>query len=125
MRSRYSAFCLGEVDYLIATRHPSGRRLDDRRQLLATLAKTEWVNLRVLATELGTAEDETGEVEFVATYKEDGILRQLHERSHFVREGDRWFYASGEHENLRALPKPGRNEPCWCGSGKKYKKCHG
>ena len=20
--------------------------------------------------------------------------------------------------------KPGRNEPCWCGSGKKYKKCH-
>src|SRR5450759_802013 len=20
--------------------------------------------------------------------------------------------------------KPGRNDPCWCGSGKKYKKCH-
>ena len=24
----------------------------------------------------------------------------------------------------RAAPKLGRNEPCWCGSGKKYKKCH-
>jgi preprotein translocase subunit SecA len=25
----------------------------------------------------------------------------------------------GEHDKL------GRNDPCWCGSGKKYKKCHG
>ena len=23
------------------------------------------------------------------------------------------------------LPVPGRNDPCWCGSGRKYKKCHG
>jgi preprotein translocase subunit SecA len=25
----------------------------------------------------------------------------------------------------RDEPKIGRNDPCWCGSGKKYKKCHG
>jgi preprotein translocase subunit SecA len=25
----------------------------------------------------------------------------------------------------REEPKIGRNDPCWCGSGKKYKKCHG
>jgi len=28
--------------------------------------------------------------------------------------------------NEEAAPaqRPGRNEPCWCGSGQKYKKCH-
>jgi uncharacterized protein len=26
---------------------------------------------------------------------------------------------------LRKAPEPGRNDPCPCGSGKKYKKCHG
>jgi preprotein translocase subunit SecA len=25
----------------------------------------------------------------------------------------------------REEPKIGRNDPCWCGSGKKFKKCHG
>jgi uncharacterized protein YecA (UPF0149 family) len=29
----------------------------------------------------------------------------------------------GKEENKTSV-KPGRNEPCWCGSGKKYKKCH-
>jgi uncharacterized protein len=28
-------------------------------------------------------------------------------------------------ETVRKAPKPGRNDPCWCGSGKKFKKCHG
>jgi len=25
----------------------------------------------------------------------------------------------------RETPKLGRNDPCFCGSGRKYKKCHG
>jgi preprotein translocase subunit SecA len=25
----------------------------------------------------------------------------------------------------REAPKLGRNDPCYCGSGQKYKKCHG
>ena len=34
--------------------------------------------------------------------------------------------ASHEHKTVRREgPKLGRNDPCWCGSGKKYKKCHG
>ena len=124
MRSRYSAFCLGEIEYLLATRHPSQRQPNDRADLLQTLSRTQWVRLQVLTTSRGAATDDAGQVEFVATYHEDGVIGQLHERSHFVKENDRWFYHSGEYENLAPPPKPGRNEPCWCGSGKKYKKCH-
>ena len=102
MRSRYTAFCRGEVDYLIATHHPSKRQGDDRQSLTQTIAETEWLNLRVLASrEMG----EVGTVEFVAFFKAQGTLSQLHERSDFVRLE--------------------RNDPCWCGSGKKFKKCHG
>ncbi len=31
-----------------------------------------------------------------------------------------YFTGSDEEE----IPKLGRNDPCWCGSGKKYKRCH-
>lgn len=27
-------------------------------------------------------------------------------------------------EPARRAERPGRNDPCWCGSGNKYKKCH-
>ncbi len=124
MRSRYSAFCLGKIEYLLATRHASRRQPNDRANLIQTLSRTNWVRLQVLATDRGAADDDSGHVEFVASYHEDGTAGQLHERSFFVKEDDRWFYHSGEYENLAPLPKPGRNEPCWCGSGKKYKKCH-
>jgi SEC-C motif-containing protein len=100
-------------------------RLDLREKLVRTVSDTEWTRLTILDTEGGLEDDEHGEVEFVAGYRESGVAKQLHERSTFVREGGRWFYVSGKYENLRPLPKPGRNEPCWCGSGKKFKKCHG
>ncbi len=127
MRSRYSAFHQGKIDYLIATSHPSTRRVTDRETFARTVSNTTWTGLRVLAVDGGTEADDTGRVEFVAYYCETGERRatkQLHERSSFVKENGRWFYLSGEHEGLRPVPKPGRNDACWCGSGRKYKKCH-
>jgi len=115
MRSRYSAFCTGNVNYLIATRHSSQRAAADRQTLAQTIAETKWLSLRVLhASE--------SQVEFVAFYQSQGQLSQLHERSNFVSESGRWFYVDGVH-----LPpiKLERNDPCWCGSGKKLKQCHG
>ncbi len=131
MRSRYSAFHEGKIDYLIATLHASKRQLTDRDDLARVVSTTTWTGLRVLAVDGGTEGDETGHVEFVAYYCESGAAKhqagttkQLHERSRFVKEDGRWFYLSGDHESLRPIPKLGRNDPCWCGSGKKYKKCH-
>lgn len=119
MRSRYTAFCRGDVDYLIATHHPSKRQGDDRQSLSQTIAMTEWLGLRVLHS---GATDDVGTVEFVAFFNAQGTPSQLHERSEFVRQAGRWYYLQG-----KLLPpiRIERNDPCWCGSGRKYKKCHG
>jgi SEC-C motif-containing protein len=121
MRSRYTAFCQGRVDYLIATHHPTQRTPDERLSLSQTVQSTTWLGLTVLHTEAGQPEDDTGVVEFVAIYR-DGAVGQLHERSRFRKQKGRWFYLEGD-----PLPPltPKRHEPCWCGSGKKFKQCHG
>lgn len=123
MRSRYSAFAVGNVEYLLATHHPSQQQPNPRAGLLQTVSRTNWIGLQILATRQGAENDTSGWVEFVAAYEEGGVTGRLHERSEFVRENGRWFYLSGDAKNL-APPKLGRNQPCWCGSGKKYKKCH-
>lgn len=118
MRSRYSAFYLAEVDYLIATLHPSKRRLDERELLQSTINNTQWLGLNVLDHQ---QKNELAEVEFVAFYQ-DNPVGQLHERSRFTCESGEWFYHDGI---LLPAIKLGRNDPCFCGSGKKLKRCHG
>jgi SEC-C motif-containing protein len=124
MRSRYSAFASANIDYLLATLHPSQHQADERQALAQSIASSEWLSLTVLATEAGQAGDLEGVVEFAARYQQTGEQGVLHERSRFVFEHGRWFYVDGEFEPVPAN-KPGRNDPCWCGSGKKFKKCHG
>ena len=120
MRSRYTAFATGEVAYLIATHHPSKRQADDEHVLRVSLRDTEWLSLRVLA--VPQTHGNHGIVEFVAFYRNKGKIGQLHERSTFVREAGQWCYLDG----LRLPPVAmGRNDPCWCGSGRKLKQCHG
>jgi SEC-C motif domain protein len=121
MRSRYSAYHQGNIDYLIATHHPTQRYAGQRAAILQSTARTTWLGLRVLATQAGQATDSQGLVEFVAYY-EDPQPGQVHERSRFTRQKDRWLYVDGD-----GLPPlwPRRSDPCWCGSGKKYKACHG
>lgn len=84
-----------------------------------------WTGLEILHTEAGELGDENGTVEFLAHYRTPAITSSLHEKSSFVREDGQWFYE--EDETLTSQPlrseKVGRNQPCPCGSGKKYKKC--
>jgi SEC-C motif-containing protein len=83
MRSRYSAYVLGRVDYLRATWHPSTMPLD------LALQPVKWLGLEVRHAQ--TAGD-TGVVEFVARCRERGRAQRLHETSRFVRLGERWYY---------------------------------
>ncbi|MEO1591924.1 MAG: YchJ family protein [Cyanobacteria bacterium J06632_22] len=121
MRSRYTAYAKGKADYLFKTHHPSQRTFEERFELAKTIKNTRWLRLTVLATQKGQSQDKTGVVEFVAVYA-DPNPGQLHERSRFTRQNGQWFYLDG-----KRLPPlhPKRNEPCWCGSGKKFKQCHG
>jgi SEC-C motif domain protein len=104
MRSRYTAFVRGDVDYLIQTLYPDQREPHDRRLLRQSMQQTQWLKLTVLKTQRGQPQDKKGVVEFVAQYRETqaqgfdaATVHQLHERSQFVREGGQWFYVTGEH----------------------------
>jgi len=85
--------------------------------------------LQILGTEGGTANDTEGSVEFVATYKLNKLKLDHRERATFKKERrqvvlHRRRRAEGPAVK-RTEPRVGRNDPCPCGSGKKYKKCHG
>jgi len=116
MCSRYSAFYLGNTSYLIATLHPDKRQSNDERVLKETIEQTQWLGLKIIKHQ---SHGETATVEFVAFYQ-DNDIGQLHECSNFIKQSGVWFYIDGD-----ILPsiKISRNETCFCGSGKKSKKC--
>ena len=119
VRARYTAFCYGEIGYLIDTLHPRKRRLGDSFSLSKRIKKTRWIGLKIIGSE--REDDIVSYVDLVAFRIEQGMIAQQHERSRFSFINDKWFYFDGEE-----LPpiKLERNEPCFCGSGKKFKKCH-
>ncbi|MDA1101844.1 MAG: YchJ family protein [Proteobacteria bacterium] len=128
MRSRYSAHVLGNADYLAATLSAEQRADYDKAEVEKSFADTKWLGLEIRKTDLGGAADETGTVEFVARYRNGKQATAHHELSFFTREDGRWVFAGCE-MNPKAptvrVEKVGRNAPCPCGSGKKYKKCCG
>lgn len=87
MRSRYSAFAVGDVDYLLATWHPQ-----TRPKVLELDPAERWYRLDILGRERGGMLDSKGTVEFRAWSKLDGVSRDQHEVSQFVREDGRWLY---------------------------------
>lgn len=113
MRSRYTAFMLKASDYLLATWHPdtrpSGLQLDD---------SPEWTALHILDA---SEEGQNGRIHFRAIYRVGQAWGYLEETSDFVKQDGRWFYLAGE--TTEGPLKPGRNDPCPCGSGRKFKAC--
>ncbi|NDV12887.1 YchJ family protein [Crenobacter caeni] len=92
MRSRYTAYALGDEAYLLATWHPSTR--PDGLDLAADPVK--WVGLSVESCTGGQAGDAEGRVCFVARYKAGGRAGRLAEDSRFLSEDGRWYYVDGE-----------------------------
>ena len=132
MRSRYTAYVRGEIDYILATYAPSAAADVDRDATEKWSKGTTWLGLTIVATEKGGPADEEGAVEFIARHSATKGGKELlhHERATFTRGGAdrRWQFVDGQPVKIQPFKReehPGRNEPCNCGSGKKYKKCHG
>lgn len=127
MRSRYAAHCLGNYTYLNDTVHPDMRDEEDLESMRQWSEAVEWQGLEILSTRDGGPADASGEVSFIASYAVNGMPQTLHEDAFFRKEGEQWFYVDGTVHTpepyRREQPKIGRNDPCPCGSGKKYKKC--
>lgn len=127
MRSRYVAYVRGAIDHVIESHDPKTREGLDRDATAAWSRETEWLGLEILATERGGEGDDEGIVEFIARGRTAGRPFEQRERSRFRKEDGRWLYVDGDlvREPVRRVAVPGRNDPCSCGSGRKYKKCHG
>lgn len=125
MRSRYAAFVQNEIDYVISTHHPETRETVDRKEIEEWSKNSDWKGLEILGTQNGEPSDEEGVVDFIARYEVDGEEVEHKERSLFKKADGSWFFynAASLDPVKREGPKVGRNDPCPCGSGKKYKKC--
>ena len=123
MRSRYSAYARQNDDYLLETWHPSTRP----NEKPSDDDSTTWTKLEILRTEKGLKGDTDGVVEFLAQCNVKGNASHIHETSNFLYEDGRWYYVDAQVQQpaRRENPKIGRNDPCVCGSNKKYKKCCG
>ncbi|OLP01940.1 hypothetical protein BVU76_12305 [Mycolicibacterium porcinum] len=91
MRSRFSAFAVGDVAYLLTSWHPDTRPAD-----LNLDESITWRRLQIVDTDAGNEDDDTGVVEFRAQYIHDGSRHLLHERSRFERVNGQWRYLDGE-----------------------------
>jgi SEC-C motif-containing protein len=91
MRSRYSAFAVGDPAYLLATWHPSTR--PGRLELDPDV---RWTGLEVLGGTGGSLLATEGTVAFRAHWVAGGVRGTQEEDSRFVREGGRWVYVDGD-----------------------------
>ena len=134
MRSRYTAFTQRNIDYIFATMTGPALASTSREETQAFVDHVIWTGLEVVNTSQISPLDQKGFVEFSAYYIEDNQAQVLSERSKFIKKSEldgkneQWFYIGGKHklispEQAAKISNPGRNEPCFCGSGIKYKKC--
>ncbi|EKD27743.1 MAG: hypothetical protein ACD_79C00596G0002 [uncultured bacterium] len=127
MCARYSAFAKGEVDFIMQTIIPQKQKDYDKNQVKDWSLHSEWQKLEIVETEKGQENDSEGIVEFIAHYKTKKDEVKHHEIAFFKKEKDIWYFFDGKYPKqeqfIRNDPKIGRNDPCVCGSGKKYKKC--
>lgn len=124
MRSRYTAYTLKNTQYLVDTSHPGQQDSIRQQEIYQQSDSTLWQRLEIINTEAGKATDQTGIVEFRAWFKESpsGPEKAHHERSTFIKKEGRWYFVYPG-VALTKTTSVGRNAPCPCGSGKKYKKC--
>ncbi|MCH5291743.1 MAG: YchJ family protein [Treponema sp.] len=129
MRARYSAYVAHEIDFIINTCEKSEEIAEiDRKATENWSRSSTWHGLKILRTEKGGESDTEGVVEFEATYTQKGIRDVHHETGAFKKVDGEWLYSTGMIKPttvVREGRKIGRNEPCPCGSGKKYKQCCG
>lgn len=97
MRSRYSAYSVVDIDYLLQTTHPSTRKSHDREIIKQWADQSLWQKLEVISTIEGNITDKKGMVEFKAHYLDSASQSHIHhEYSNFIKELGKWFYVDGK-----------------------------
>lgn len=129
MRSRYTAYVQGDLDYLEQTLALGERDSFDYETSKEWSEQSEWLGLEVLSSTGGAANDREGVIEFVARFIRNGAEQEHHEKSLFLKTKGKWYFVGGRviepgAEDTNPL-RIGRNLECPCGSGQKFKRCCG
>ena len=117
MRSRYTAYVLKNIPYIVATTVPSQQTLLETHLLQEWANNTTWLGLQILKTENLTKTQSA--VEFKAIFQDEEGELTHQERSIFVKIENRWYFVDP------TVSLPTMKQPCVCGSGKKFKHCCG
>ena len=129
MRARYTAYAIGRIKFLSESSVKAALEEFDEKSATAWSRSARWHGLEIVRTEKGGEGDDEGVVEFRALYTAGKEFCNHHETARFVKEDGCWKFSDGEFvpevPTRREEPKVGRNDPCPCGSGLKYKKCCG
>ena len=129
MRSRYSAFALQQIDYIVSTTLPAQQRFLSAAELTDWANNTDWCGLEIVQTR--DSDKTHAQVEFKAYFNQSGHRHVHHELSTFVYAKDpklpqnaqhskRWYFLHPMTEHL-----PTQKQPCFCGNNKKFKHCCG
>lgn len=118
MRSRYSAYTLQDIDYIVQTTVPSQQESLNTAAMQTWSRETDWRGLDVLSHVSGIGKNHA-QVEFTAYFNSGGKVQHHHERSAFVKIDGRWYFIDP------TVPLPTMKQPCICGSAKKFKACCG
>ena len=103
MRSRYTAYVLKNVDYLVKTTLPASREPDLANDIRNWMNQVQWQKLHVLSTEAGGRSDNEGIVEFIAEFIGPHGADRHHERSRFKKFHSAWYYVT-KGESPPSLP---------------------
>ncbi len=129
MRARYSAYAKHEIDFIMKSCiRREGENEIDPEETRRWSESSQWLGLTIHRTEAGSASDSKGLVEFSAFYSQKGLRDEHRETAQFRKVDGQWLYAEGTMAAttvVRTGEKVGRNDPCPCKSGKKYKQCCG
>lgn len=129
MRARYTSYATGRIDFIERSHAPETREGFDRAASEKWSRNSQWKGLKILATKGGREKDSTGVVSFAAAFSQDGKDYLHEEVAQFRKEKGAWLFVDGKTPQRESFvktgPDLGRNDPCHCGSGKKFKKCHG
>jgi len=124
MRSRFTAYARQDSSYLLQTWDPAKRP----ESINFSNEEAVWTRLEIINTKKGKEKDNKGIVEFKAFYRQESVEYVMNEVSRFKKKDGKWFYLDGVVKSVVKVDQQtnqGKNAPCSCGSGKKYKRCCG
>lgn len=125
LEARYKAMVGGNIDFLLESHHPETRERVDRKALEVWSLQSKWDGIQFDKEE---TDGDKAYIHFAVRFEQDFKIMTQREKAEFRRSENRWYYFDSEFlkpETIIKGQQPGRNDPCLCGSGKKFKKCCG